>query len=437
MRKILLIARREYLTSVKTKAFFIMIVLMPIMMGGSLIAITLFKNQKDTKDKRIAIVDRTERVAQSLVAAADDRNKRVVHDPETGKKVEPAYVIQIEKPNDTDPDEQRVELSLKVKQKQLAAFVEIGPEVIQPGENPDAARVQYHSESAALDDAREWIENPLNGAIRELRLIDAGVGPEARQNLLTWSEVEPLGLVTRDASGQIKEAVRSNEGREILVPALMAMMMFMMIMVGAAPMLNVVMEEKMQRIAEVLLGSVKPFQLMLGKLLGTLGVSFTVIAIYMGGGIGAAYYMGTANYIPFHALPWFFAYMAAAIILFGSMIIALGASCNDAKEAQSMLMPIWLLMMIPMFVWLPVLKEPYSAFSTGLSLVPPFTPILMMLRQSTPGGVPLWQPCVGLLGVFAFAMACVWLGGRIFRVGILMQGNPPKPRDLIRWAVRG
>lgn len=438
MRKILLIARREYLTSVKTKAFFIMIVLMPIMMGGGLIAYTLFKNQKDTADKRIAVVDRSGRLAEGLVAAAEERNRQMVHDPKTGKKVEPAYVIQIVPPDDADPVAQRVELSRQVKQRRLAAFVEIGRGAVQPGTDPDAARIRYHSENAAIDDARDWLAHPLNGMIREQRLADAGVEPEARQNLLNWSDVEALGLVTLDAkTGQVKDAERSDEVRVLLIPAMLAMLMFMMIMVGATPMLNVVMEEKMQRIAEVLLGSVKPFQLMLGKLLGTLGVSFTVIAIYMGGGIAAAYYMNAGSYIPFHALPWFFGYMVAAIVLFGSLIIALGAACNDAKEAQSMLMPVWLLVMIPMFVWMPVLKEPLSSFATGLSLVPPFTPILMMLRQSTPAGVPLWQPCVGLLGSLAFALACVWAGGRIFRVGILMQGNPPKPRDLIRWAIRG
>jgi len=157
----------------------------------------------------------------------------------------------------------------------------------------------------------------------------------------------------------------------------------------------------------------------------------------MGGGIGVVYYLDFADYIPFHVLPWFFGYMTAAIVLFGSLMIALGSSCNDLKEAQSLMMPIWMLVMFPMFIWILVVKEPLSGFATWMSLVPPFTPILMLLRQSTPAGIPAWQPWAGLVGVALFTVLCVWAGGRIFRVGILMQGKPPKPADLLRWAIKG
>ena len=97
----------------------------------------------------------------------------------------------------------------------------------------------------------------------------------------------------------------------------------------------------------------------------------------------------------------------------------------------------YLTTVIPMFVMMPVLKEPQSAFATWMSLLPPFTPFLMLLRQSTPTGVPVWQPWVGLLGVLSFTMLYVWAGGRIFRIAILMQGTPPKLTNIIRWALRG
>ena len=213
--------------------------------------------------------------------------------------------------------------------------------------------------------------------------------------------------------------------------------MFMMFMMGAMPLLNAVMDEKSQRIAEVLLGSVKPFQLMMGKLLGSVGVSLTGAAVYVIGGIVAVRHIGLGEYIPYHILPWFFAYMLIAILMLGSILAALGSACNDSKEAQGMAMPAMLPVMIPMFIMMPVLKEPQSAFATWLSLFPPFTPMLMLLRQGTPAGVPMWQPWVGLRGVLTFTVFFVWAGGRIFRVGILMQGKPPKLADILRWAIRG
>jgi ABC-2 type transport system permease protein len=94
-------------------------------------------------------------------------------------------------------------------------------------------------------------------------------------------------------------------------------------------------------------------------------------------------------------------------------------------------------LLIPMFVYFPVAKEPMSSFATWLSLFPPFTPTLMLLRQTTPAGIPFWQPCVGMLGVLLFTILFVWAGGRIFRVAILMQGTPPKLKNIIRWAIRG
>jgi ABC-2 type transport system permease protein len=438
MRKALKIALREYSTSVRTKAFFIMVVLAPVMMCGGLIMISLMERNKDTTDKRIAVVDRSGLLAEALLQAAEVRNTTRIYDQETGAKLEPAYVIEVVAPDDVDPDAQRVALSDRVKRRELHAFVEIGRDVVKPSEDRDACRISYHSENAALDDARNWISGPINQQIRDLRLAAAGVDGSTRERLLDWVSVDGLGLVTVDAAtGKVKDAERSNEGRAIGVPAAMMTLMFLMIIVGATPLISAVLEEKMQRIAEVLLGSVRPFQLMLGKLLGTLALSFTVIAIYMTGGIAVAYHLNVADFIPFHVLPWFFVYMVAAIVLFGSLLIALGAACNDMKETQSFMMPVWLLVMIPMFVWLPVVKEPLSSFSTWMSLIPPFTPILMLVRQAAPTAIPMWQPWAGLAGVLAFTALCVWAGGRIFRVGILMQGKPPRPRDLLRWAVRG
>jgi ABC-2 type transport system permease protein len=94
-------------------------------------------------------------------------------------------------------------------------------------------------------------------------------------------------------------------------------------------------------------------------------------------------------------------------------------------------------MMVPMFLMIPVVREPVTGFATGLSLFPPFTPMLMMMRISTPTAIPVWQPWVGLVGVLAFTVLSVWAAGRIFRVAILMQGRPPRVGDLVRWALRG
>jgi ABC-2 type transport system permease protein len=289
-----------------------------------------------------------------------------------------------------------------------------------------------------MDSMREWLGWPVNVQLRKARIAEAGVDETAIEEMLIWIGVEPRGLATVDeGTGEVKTARRSGEGEAVGIPAIMAMLMFMMIMMGAMPLLQAVMEEKNHRIAEVILATVRPFDFMLGKIIGGIGVSLTASSVYVIGGIFAVRHFGLGQYIPYDLLPWFFVYMLAAIVLNGSVLAALGSACNDPKDAQSLTLPGMVPIMIPMFVLFPVIKEPQGVLATALSLIPPFTPMLMILRQSTPGGVPAWQPWVGLAGVLLFATFAVWAGGRLFRVGILMQGTPPKFSTIIRWALRG
>lgn len=437
MRKILKLAVREYNAALRTKATVIMVVLMPVLMGGGVIAMKLLEHQVDTSDQRIAVVDRSSVVGPFLVQAAQVRNAAETRDAATDKRIRPAYLIEVVAPRDDTADAQRLELSNRVRSRGLHAFVEIGPDVVHPPEGSRTARIAYYCENALFDEARRWLDPVINNRLRSLRLAEAGLDEATVERLIRPLPVEGLGLFTRDAGGAIQPAQRSDRALVLALPMAAMMMMFLMITVGATPLINAVLEEKMQRIAEVLLGSVRPFQLMMGKLLGSVGVSLTVLAIYAAGGLASASYLGVLHYIPYGIVPWFVVYQVAAIVLYGAVFVAIGAACNDFKEAQSLMLPVWLIIVIPLFVWLNVVKEPHSNFATWMSLVPPFTPLLMLLRQAAPSAIPAWQPWTGLAGVALFTTLCVWAAGRVFRVGILMQGKTPKLGDLLRWAARG
>jgi ABC-2 type transport system permease protein len=123
--------------------------------------------------------------------------------------------------------------------------------------------------------------------------------------------------------------------------------------------------------------------------------------------------------------------------MFGAVAAAMGATCNEPKDAQSLTFPTLIPALVPMFVYFPIAKEPLSGFATWMSLLPPFTPTLMILRIATPEPIPVWQPILGLVGVVIFTLLSVWAGGRLFRTAILMQGTPPKLSNILRWAVRG
>lgn len=437
MRKVLKLTVREYRAAVRTKGFIIGLLVAPVLMGGSGIAMWLLKDQVDTTDRRIAVIDRSGVLAGGLIEAAEARNEQVVLDPESGEKVQPAYILT-EADGRGDRDGLPLELSDQVRAGELHAFLEIGANVLDPDPAAEEAWVRYYARNASLDETRRWLRGAVNNTIRELRLERAGVASSMAREIFAWRSVEGFGLVEVDAaSGAIQDARQASEGEAVGVPLVLVMLMFLMIMMGAMPQLSSVMEEKNQRIAEVLLGSITPFQFMLGKVIGGVAVSLTAALVYVVAGVFAAQRFGVSDYVPYGILPWFFGYMLLAITLFGSTFAALGSACNDAKEAQSLTLPAMIPIMIPMFVLGPVLQEPHSTFATVLSLFPPATPMMMMLRMSTPGGVPIWQPVVGLVGMLLFTVAAVWGGGRVFRVGILMQGVPPRLGSILRWAVRG
>jgi ABC-2 type transport system permease protein len=123
--------------------------------------------------------------------------------------------------------------------------------------------------------------------------------------------------------------------------------------------------------------------------------------------------------------------------MFGSLFIAIGAACTDMKETQNLLWPVMLLAAMPLFLLGSVLHEPNGPVTRGLSFFPFATPTLMIARQAMPPGIPAWEPAVGVVLVLLTTIFCVYAAGRIFRVGILMQGKGARIGEMLKWVFRG
>jgi len=258
------------------------------------------------------------------------------------------------------------------------------------------------------------------------------------RDLFYWIDMEGMGLIKKNVrTGDIQDATRSSVLGTLLAPYILMFLMFMTVIMSAVPLLSAVMEEKSERIAEVLLGTVTPNQFMMGKVIGGLAVSLTTTTIYIVGAIVTLKYLGQESFIPYSVLPWFFAYMLLNILMVGCGMAALGSMCNDSKDAQAIQFPAMIPIIIPMFVVMPIIQNPLGGFATAMSLIPPFTPMLMLVRQATQVTIPLWQPIVGLAGVLIFTVLSVWLGGRIFRSCIIIHGKRPKFGLLVRQLLKG
>ena len=278
------------------------------------------------------------------------------------------------------------------------------------------------------------MEQTLNEVVTARRLAELRLDADAVRRATAPFRVVPLGLVKQMSDGTIQDADESRNMVGIFVPFGFMMLMFLVIFLSAQPMLESVLEEKTGRIAEVLLGSASPFQLMLGKLLGNVAGSLSVVAIYGVGGYCAAVYNGWTDLIPFHLAPWFLVYQILAVLLFSSIFMAVGAAVNQLKEAQSLLLPVWLLLTCPMFVWLQIVREPNGWIATRMSLFPLATPMVMILPLASESVIPLGQILAGIALLLGTTLAAIYLAGRVFRTGILWQGQTPRLGQLLRWA---
>ena len=255
--------------------------------------------------------------------------------------------------------------------------------------------------------------------------------PPARSTIKNWAPTP------RSSGGEVRKGDEGSRGLNFFIPFALIMLMFMSIMIVCQPMLTSVIEEKQQRIAEVLLGSASPFQLMMGKLIGNVGVALTIVAVYLVGGYFLAQHYGYTDVLPVRLIGWFIGFEVLACLLFGAVFIGIGAACTEIKEAQSLMMPVMILVIFPLMVWINVLQEPLSGFATWVSLFPPATPMLMMLRLAASPMVPLWQPVLGMALTLATTLAAAFAAGRVFRIGLLVQGKAPKLSELAGWIVRG
>jgi ABC-2 type transport system permease protein len=428
MKKIFIVAQSEFATLVRSKAFIIGIILLPVVMAGSILLARATRNATDVTERTFAIIDHTGMFAPALVEAA--RTTGAQGNGEPGPKFVPVQIAL----EGRDVEDVRLELSDKVRSKELFAFVEIPSDVLEP---QSGSQVLYYSDHPSYLLLPQWLRSTTGRLVQQVRFERAGVDAALVARLTAPVRVDQLGLVARDVSGRIAAAKQVDRARAQGVPFVFLILMFITIMSSAPQLLNTVIEEKMSRISEVLIGSVTPFQLMMGKLVGGAGVCALLAAIYVCGALGVAYYWGYADAVAPSQLAWFAFFLLMAVLLFGSIFIAVGAACTDLKDSQNLMTPVMLVMMLPMITAGSILRAPDGMVATVLSLIPTATPFLMMLRISMHPGPPAWQVALSAVFVLATVLFCVWAAGRIFRTGLLMQGKSASVSEMIRWVRQG
>ena len=442
MRRVLLIAKRDYLQTILSKAYIIGLFVVPILIGGSFM-VTSLAMRGSAREQRVAIIDRTGVVAAAVIQSAEESGRRALSDkgiPQApgGLRVLPRITFEQVQP-ESDETAQLLSLSDRIRRGELVMVLDISAGALAPiHEDAPKDLVRIYSNSSGIDQVGISMQSAVIDGLRHVRLSQMGIDSARASQLLNDIPVVSMGLVTRDpANGKIAGAEKKNPVQAVIVPVFLTALLLMVVLLGSAPHLGAVAEDKMQRVFEMLLCSASSFELMMGKVLASLATSLTSSIFYIAGGLLVLAGMAVFGLAPLNLLPWFFIYLIADVVMLSAWSVALGSSCSTPQDAQSLAFLLVLPVMVPMLMLTPVMAQPNGPLATTLSFIPPFTPMVMLLRQAMPGGVPWWQPWLGLVGMIVFAAAVIWAAARIFRIGILSQGKAPKLAELAQWVVRG
>jgi ABC-2 type transport system permease protein len=321
---------------------------------------------------------------------------------------------------------------------------DVEPLVVRPGAAPHGApaqAIEYWSANASEFSLRDAIERALNGEIRRREYLAHGLdGTVIRQVEQTHALVATLN--PKKEKG--REAMDATDTIKQWAPSGFVYLLWLAIFIIIQMLLNNTIEEKSNRIIEVLLSSVTPGELMMGKLFGIAASGLTMVGAWLLALLGIlSWKVGGASQLAgqlllvikgSNLLPLFAVYFLLGYFMYAALILSIGSVCNTIKEAQSYMSVLTMVMIVPLLTMTFIPKDPNGTLARVLSWIPVYTPFTMMNRATAD------PPLIDLIGtlvlLLAATAAAMWMAGKIFRIGILRTGQPPKLIEMLRWATR-
>ena len=280
----------------------------------------------------------------------------------------------------------------------------------------------------ALDDATE---NSLRESLRE-----AIVSARLKAGNFDPATITTIMRVNRPASTIVSAGGEQRMQRTFtrMLPFALGLFLFIGIIMGGQGLMTSTVEEKSSRVVEVVLASVSPFELMAGKLLSQLGIGLITIGIYVGLGFLALFQFAMFGLVDPVLVVYLLVFYVLSYLVFGAVMMAIGAAVNEMAEAQSLFGPVMMVLMVPYMLSPLIGRAPNSTLATVASFVPPINTLVMMSRLSSESPPPMWQVALTIVIGLAAAYAAVWFAAKIFRIALLMHGKPPNFATLVRWA---
>jgi len=422
MQKILKVAQREYIETVKTKTFIFMILMLPVV----IVLIVYFAGKlkdsgpADRPRMRVAITDLSGQLWTQIEASFDEHN---ANNP--NRKVRP------QKSQTTKEQEKE-----RLRRGELDVYVVLDEDVLVvpdkgvPKETGKMHVFTYKPKPSEIEAIKWAVEVPLGDAVFEQRCEQLGLPSDRVKNLRNL-RIERMTLGS--TAGQ--ERVQSEGDRivKMMIPFFFVYLLFIGVITMGQQMLSSIIEEKNSRVIEVLLSAVSPFELMAGKILGLVSVGLTVVFLWGISACAAARWQGLSLDISPAILTYFILYYVLAFFMFSAFMVGIGSICNTIKETQNLLKPVIILCLVPIFAWENIIRDANGTLARVLSFVPPTSPMVMILRLSS--GTEIWivETLLSIVLLAASVLGGVWVAARVFRTGILMYGKRPGLREVGRW----
>ena len=441
--KIILIAWREFRHTALTKGFIFGAVALPVIMFGVIAVIPKLLTEKSPPlVGEIVVIDPTGTVlprAQEILArkrTLQEKIQDLAENPpaDTGSRLEAAAELGSQ-------EEQRIEVTWRAAAEgetadglkallakgSLIAGASIGADALDPSK--EASSFELFIPSSLSPKHVGQVSRALRKAVEEERIARSGVDKALLARLSDLPAPRTLRI-----SPEGSEAKENTELR-FIVPAAFMFLLWICVFTSANYLLTTTIEEKSNKVMEVLLAAASPMQLLAGKILGYSAVSAVMLVMYGGLGVAGLSAAAMMDLVPVLHLVYLGIFFIMAYFMVASMMSAVGSAVSDLREAQSLVGPVMMVLVVPLMLWMPIVQNPNGMLATIAGFVPPATPFVMILRlTAATEPIPLWQTIASIVWGFACAFGMLWVAARIFRVGVLMQGKPPTPRELVKWA---
>jgi len=428
-RKVRAVIRREFMQRVRSKWFLVSTLGIPALMIGLVFLAGFFVTQSEDDTgatATVGVVDPTGRVAGFLV-------EELLADSVLASRA------------DAFEGSTEAEIRAGLSESPYDLLLLLPEEIVEPPEDVDRGRTD-RARLFALDNvpgARErQVRDALSRALLRVRLADAGVEDVDAEALLRTA---PISVVNVTETGE----ARSQELYQV-ISFVIDFLFYMVLLIYGQMIIRSIIEEKSSDIVEVMVSSLRPWELMLGKIIGVGAVGLAQLAVW-GVVIGLAALFGLTSAgaalaeagldLSAIALPWdttllVLLFLVLGYLLYAGLFAGTGATISSESDAQQAALPVTMLIVVPFIAVQGIIQSPNSVWAVVFSLVPFFSPLAMPPRLMITS-VPAWQIAASILLLVACVLGAAWVAGRIYRVGILMKGQRANLPEVLRWVRHG